>query len=352
MLEQLHRAWLARLRTEWQTVNRDRLADRLQPPVMQIDRGTTVRLGRWQVTGRILAISEQHVWDHPWEEVLETLKHEMAHQYASEVLGNTGETAHGPGFAEACRLVGVAARATGTPGTGDRSGADRILGKVRKLLALAASPNVHEAETAMAAANTLLLKYNLELTGSPEAAGYGWRRIGSTSAALPVEAKLVASILSQFFFVECIWVSVYNARRDRMERQLELIGTETNLELAAYAHDFLHHACNGLWRGAQRTLAARGRESRREFVAGVLTGFSHKLKAERETHAGRGLIWLGDPNVKRFFRDRYPSTRTLGGGGVRRGAAHDAGMAAGRELRIHKGVESRGSGGGLLGRSP
>ena len=349
MLEQLHRAWLQKLRSEWQELNRTRLGGRLKAPLLTIDRGE-VRFGRWESGGRILGISEQHIWNQPWDEVQDTLKHEMAHQYAAEVLGATEEMPHGPAFAQACQLLGVSARATHTASQEAHSDADRMLAKVRKLLALAASPNAHEAETAMAAANTLLLKYNLELGNVPEAHGYAWKRVGQGAAALSLEHKLVGSILSSYFFVECIWVSTYNARRDRMERTLELVGTQTNLELAAYAHDFLHGACEGLWHAARRELRDGSRQRRREFLAGVLMGFSDKLKQDRSAHAARGLIWLGDPDLKRFYRERHPSTRSLGGAGVRPGSAHSAGLEAGRSLRIHRGVHQHGSGGGLLPR--
>jgi len=350
MLEQLHRAWLQKLRSEWQIVNKQCFAGRLTPPVLCIDRGE-VRFGRWERVGRILGISEQHIWNQPWDEVLGTLKHEMAHQYAAEVLGALDEVAHGPSFAQACKLAGVSPRAAHVAGTQANSEADRVLAKVRKLLALAASPNAHEAEVAMAAANTLLLKYNLELGNAPETPGYGYRRIGRSAAALPVEWKLIASILSSYFFVECIWVSAYNARRDRQERVLELIGSATNLELAAYAHDFLHGACDALWQQASREMRDFGRQRRREFLAGVLLGFSQKLKQERTAHAARGLVWLGDPDLKRYYRQRHPQTRSLNGGGVRHGKAHEAGLEAGRSLRIHRGVHEQGKGGGLLGRT-
>lgn len=349
MIERLHRAWLTRLRAEWHEVNTVRLAGRLQLPVLSIDPVATVRLGRWDRQGRILGISEQHVWDHPWDEVVETLKHEIAHQVAHEMLGATEEVAHGPTFAEACRIVGVTASATGRPDAGARTEADRMLAKVRKLLALAASPNANEAEAAMAAANTLLLKYNLELTGQSEG-HFAYRRLGRTAVALPVEWKLVASILSKFFFVECIWVSVYNARRDRMERTLEIVGSDTNLELAGYAHDFLHKACDALWQQNWRDLRKGGPTAKREFVAGVLMGFTEKLKTERTANAGRGLVWVGDPELKAWFHQRHPTTRSLYGGGVRRGAAHEAGVEAGRELRLHRGVHAHGEGGRLLPR--
>ncbi len=347
-LEALHRAWLKRLRDEWQTLNRDKLANRLKLPVFLIDRANR-RLGFWDDRQRTLGISEQHIWQHPWLDVVETLKHEMAHQYVTEALGIRDETSHGGAWKEACRLLDIPAQATATPGHAPETETDRMLAKVKKLLALAESPNVNEAESAMAAAHALILRYNLDATKAVEAPDFAWRRIGQTAAAIGLDAKLVASILSRWFFVECVWVSVYVAPKDRMERQLEVLGTQTNLELAHYAHDFLHAACESLWRSHAR---AGVKGSRREFVAGVLTGFSQKLQSERQVQAGRGLVWLGDPALGGYVKSRYRHLRSMTSTGVRQSDAHQAGVSAGQKLRIHQGMEGKGraGGGGLLGR--
>ena len=49
---------------------------------------------------------------HPWDIVVEVLKHEMAHQLADELLGGC-ESAHGVIFRDACRMLGVANWAAG-----------------------------------------------------------------------------------------------------------------------------------------------------------------------------------------------------------------------------------------------
>lgn len=346
-LAELHRAWLLRLRDEWKTVNKQKLNNRLKLPVFWID-GANKRLGFWDARQRTLGISEQHIWQHPWSDVLETLKHEMAHQYVSEIMGIKDETAHSQAFKDACQLLGIGAKASGKPGGGPQAETDKMLQKVRKLLALAESPNVYEAEAAMATAHALILRYNLDVATASQRIDYAWRQIGQSGAAIPIEWKLVASILSKWFFVECVWVSVYVAKHDRMERQLEILGSETNLELAHYAHDFLHEACETLWLQARKQ---RLEGKRREFVAGVLMGFSQKLEEERKVQAGRGLIWIGDPKLDGYVHERFPRLRTMAGAGVRRSAAHEAGRAAGQKLRIHQGMQTRGSGGGLLPRA-
>jgi len=222
-----------------------------------------------------------------------------------------------------------------------------VLARIRKLLALAESDNRHEAEAAMAAANTLLLRYNLELPEKGEVGSYRHRVVGRSGAALPLAWKLIAGILSEFFFVECIWVQTYNARRDRSERQLELLGTPTNLELAAYVHDFLHGEVQRLWQGAQHTIAG-GRGRKREYIAGVLMGFTHRLRQERVVNGERGLVWVGDADLDGFVRERFPRLRTLSGAGVRRTRAHEAGRAAGKRLTIRKPVNERSNRGRLL----
>jgi len=333
--DKLHPAWLAELRSAWHKFNDHHLGGRLRPPVLQIDGGER-RLGRWDSDSRLLGIAHHHVWNHAWDEVLATLKHEMAHQYVDEVLGGD-ERPHGPQFVRACALLGIEAHASGTPRAREADDQSKTLRRVHKLLALATSANRHEAEAAMAAANTLLLRYNLELpTGGPPL-GYAARRLGSSAAALPLDWKLVGAILAEFFFVECIWTTTYNPRRDRHERVLEVAGSDANLEMAAHVHAFLHASLERLWQHEHRSLSLPAAR-KREYTAGVLLGFRDKLRQERKRNAEVGLVWLGDPELQRFFRGRHPNVRAMAKSGVRRSHAHEAGRAAGQRLTLQRPV--------------
>jgi hypothetical protein len=347
--ERLQAAWLAELRRCWQDFNARHLGERLRPPVLQIDHGTH-RLGHWERDARILSIARVHVLSHAWDDVLATLKHEMAHQFVDEVLGGD-ERPHGPQFARACRLLGIDAHASGHPRPADAAPDEdhhRTLRRVQKLLALATSANRHEAEAAMAAANTLLLRHNLERPRPADPShAYAARRLGHSAAALPIDWKLVAAILAEFFFVECIWTTTYNARRDRHERVLEVLGSASNLEIASYVHDFLHASVDRLWRREQAELGLAPAR-RREYTAGVLLGFRDKLRRERAHNAEVGLVWLGDPDLQRYTRDRHPHLRTMAKTGVRRSRAHEAGRAAGQSLTLHKPVHEHQSRGRAL----
>lgn len=344
--EQLHAAWLTELRRCWQEFNKRHLGEKLVAPVMQIDGGAQ-RLGHWERDARILSIAHVHIWSHAWDDVLATLKHEMAHQFVDEILGGE-DRPHGPQFARACRLLGIDPDASGTPRPASADDEpNRVLRRVQKLLALATSANRHEAEAAMAAANTLLLRHNLERPAAAPALAYAARRLGASAAALPLDWKLVAAILGEFFFVECIWTSTYNPRRDRHERLLEVLGSAANLEIAAYVHDFLHASVDRLWRREQGEHGLTPAH-RREYAAGVLLGFRDKLRSERTRNAEVGLVWLGDPDLVRFTRDRHPHLRTMAKTGVRRSRAHEAGRAAGQRLTLQKPVHEHQSRGRAL----
>ena len=142
---------------------------RMRLPIFRLaDSGS--RLGWWLGERREIVLSQRLVFDYPWDCVVEVLIHETAHQLAQEVLGANGEPPHGPRFQEACRLLRANPKASGRYRplrdrlAGDPlSTRDRILERIKKLLALAESGNPHEAEAAMVKAHALIAKYNVDL---------------------------------------------------------------------------------------------------------------------------------------------------------------------------------------------
>ena len=143
------------------------------------------RLGRWVPEHRSIEIARRLVLEHPWGIVVEVLKHEMAHQYVHEVLGKTEESAHGPAFREVCERLGIDSSAAGIPAAGATTPEDaRVLERIARLLALAESANVHEAQAAMNAAQRLMLKHNLDSVADKRRAGYGFRHLGKPTGAL------------------------------------------------------------------------------------------------------------------------------------------------------------------------
>src|SRR3974390_2566830 len=101
----LHAALIRELRAAWHQLNESYFRGGFRPPTLELvaNRGP---LGRWLPATRTLEISRPLVLDHPWGAVIEVLKHEMAHQYVHEVLGETSQTPHGRAFRDSCAGLG------------------------------------------------------------------------------------------------------------------------------------------------------------------------------------------------------------------------------------------------------
>ena len=311
------------------------------------------RLGRWIEATRVVEISKPLVCEQPWGVVVEVLKHEMAHQYVSEVLGERTETAHGPRFRAVCDRLGIDGAAAGMPNAKtDSPGVDPHKGKVAeriaRLLALAESPNVHEAEAAMAAAQKLLLKHNIELREARTAQGYTWKHLGTPTGRTTEAQRVLSMLLCKHFFVEAIWVPVYRPLEGKRGSVLEVIGTPENLEIAEYVHGYLVDTSDRLWREHKVEQGIRSDRDRRTFLAGVMSGMRDKLAREAKRSAEAGLVWVADGDLEGWFRRRHPHVRHVRYAGQRRSEAYAHGREAGEKIVIHRGIKDRAAERGLL----
>jgi hypothetical protein len=92
-------------------LNRERFGGTLQPVAIRVSRRMRSRLGHYSPGLRCepeIAIARRHTRRDGWASVVETLVHEMVHQWQHE----TGRpVAHDPDFRRKCREVGIAAHA-------------------------------------------------------------------------------------------------------------------------------------------------------------------------------------------------------------------------------------------------
>ena len=342
-------ALLRELSDTWREINANHFRGRMRPPVLALsDVGS--RLGQWNSTTRTVTLDRALVFEKPWSVVREVLKHEVAHQFVDEILKIRDQAAHGPAFDDVCRRFGIDARATGLPAVPAGSeGGSPVLRRITRLLALAESPNVHEAEAAMKAAHRLMLKHNIDTKVTAASEGYAFVHLGLPRRRVEAAEHVLAGILTRHFFVEAIWVPSYLAKEARGGRVLELCGSLSNLEVASYVHAFLLETAERLWREHKRRHHIDSDKERRRFQTGVMSGFDEKLKAGSKENQQEGLIWVGDPGLEAFLHQRYPR-RTGGGGiGVRLTAAYEHGREAGRNIVLHKPVKEGKAHGRLLG---
>jgi Protein of unknown function (DUF2786) len=345
----LERALLVQLAETWTEINHNHFRGRLQRPVFSLS-DSERRLGAWDGRARTLIISRRLIGTFPWPVVREVLKHEIAHQFVDEVLRVREQSAHGPAFEAVCREHGFDATATGLPevdaagqGGGDgRPGAEPspVLRRIARLLALADSPNQHEAAAAMKAAQRLMLHHNIDAAVAAAREGFTFRHVGTPNRRVSAAEHVLAGILSRHFFVQVIWVPSYLPLLGQSGRVLELCGTRSNLDVAAYVHGFLIETAERLWREHRHATGLAGNRERRRFVLGVVIGFEEKLKTAADESRREGLIWVGDPALAQYLGRRYPRRSGGSGIGIHATETYEHGRRAGRSIILSKPIST------------
>jgi hypothetical protein len=346
----LERALLRELVAEWERINAAHFRGRLARPSIVLSVSTS-RLGLWVDGARVIELQRAMVLERPWPVVVEVLKHEMAHQYVHEVLGERGESPHGRAFRETCERLGIDPASSGLPRPKDGESGDpeatRIVERIARLLALAESSNVHEAEAAAAAAQRLMLKHNIESVQRVQAHAqrdFEHRHLGEPTGRVEESQRILAGILGRFFFVEVIWIPVYRPREGKRGSVLEIGGTRANAAMAEYVHAFLTHSCDALWTDHKRANGIASNRDRRTFQSGVMSGFASKLARESKAAAHdlkkQGLVWIKDADLGAWFRRRHPHVRNVRYGGTPRTTSWDAGREAGEKIVLRRGIDA------------
>jgi len=352
--EELEKRILHGLSCEWERalwVLDPSYREKMRPPLFGL-RDMNNRWGTWWGEKREIYLSRNLVLNHSWGSVREVLLHEMAHQMAEEVLGAENESPHGSFFLEACHLLRANPRASGNYKTLDErisqetsSSEDRILLRVKKLMALAESPNRHEAEAAMTKTHDLIAKYNLDLLGRVEKRDFISVFVGRPGLRHFAEDYFLAHLLQDFYFVQGIWVSSYVPEKRKMGRVLELNGTIPNAKMASYVHDFVKRFIQSQWAEYNKDKGLN-RYRLTDFAVGIVEGFRCKLESQQKEKDKAGgsvaLIKLQDPLLKEYLTYRYPHTAMVktGGGRQDRIVLKD-GRQIGKNLVISKGIMQR-----------
>lgn len=352
----LHRFWLARLQIEYDEICCTYGVD-LIPPVFEISRGEK-QLGCWLSGTRSLRISEYLISTYPWNVTLQVLKHEMAHQYCSEVLQSKG-VAHGEDFGRACSLLGVLPgfrgcslvtkellQEVGESVTGAAKGQD-VCSKIEKLLALGASSNVHEAEVALQKASLLIEKYNVQQLISPDHLLYTVGVIETGKKQIATYRRHICTILQDFFFVRVVLSSSYSPLSDTMLKTIELMGTRENVAIATYCYDFLENRLARMWKDFRARTPRSGRSQKNSYYLGVVLGFSEKLQEQKVPEMKKTsteplpkeLLVLEDRRLEAFVQMHYPRLRKTASRSARVDRnTYNEGVQAGRTLTFTKGV--------------
>ena len=161
----LRGAWNRKLYYWWHEYNREYLSCAMNVPVVRLGEGRSNH-GSWDRMTRTITISAPHIEHDAWLSVMDTLRHEMAHQYVDEILKVPDEPPHGRAFRETCTRLRCSARSSADDSNKferDDTGEAKVLRVLKKVLSLAESPNEHEAHVAVQKARHLLVKYNRDV---------------------------------------------------------------------------------------------------------------------------------------------------------------------------------------------
>lgn len=358
----LQRAIIHGLVLQWDQIRAELppdLQSRLRPPMMSL-RPMRRRWAFFDLQHREMAFSITLVTSHPWDAVVDVLRHEMAHQLSLEIMGGAGQRPHGATFLKACKLLQADPRASGQyPTLKERirqngsTPADRILRRIQKLMSLAASNHPHEAESAMAKAHELMARYQYDLIESDTKRSFFSQFAGAPALRHFQWAYRLAHLLEAYYFVQGVWVPAYIIAKQRMGKVLEISGTAANVQMAAYVHDCVTRWIDRTWHQLKAMGRRRNGYRRDQFALGVVEGFERKLASTRQAmkaaDSALALVLAADPQLDTYVDQRYPRLTCF-----RRSSladsdrGYDDGVQAGARLVISKPVASHSKKTGLL----
>ena len=351
--EKLERRILHGLACEWEnalTNLEPSQKQRIRKPLFRLA-DMNRQLGTWSVAKGEISISRNLVMNYPWDTVREVLRHEIAHQYAEQEWGQDSERPHGAMFQKACNLLRADPAASQKINAFYERSADglksndKILNRIKKLMALAESTNRHEAEAAMTKAHELIARYNIDLHAQTASRDFISVFAGQPALRHTRDNYHLANLLQTFYFVQGLWVSAYVVTKGKMGRVLEISGTPPNIDIALYVYDYVRKFIDTQWTAYNRNKKLNAYR-RVDYAVGIIQGFQTKLdtaeRLRREADEKFALIEAGDPLLDRYITYRYPYTRSF----RRNNYTQDDrvladGRQVGQSLIIAKGITER-----------
>jgi hypothetical protein len=362
--EALRQAWLEQLIFEFKGICW-RYKVQLQTPIFEVS-AAKQQLGCWLPEQRILRISQQLITTSSWDVVLMVLKHEMAHQVCSEHFGlqNAG---HGEAFQKACQMLGVPSpynKATGDlpevlaePSVNEQTEEGRkVIRRVNKLLALAGSDNEHEASLAMQRATELLHRHNMTTSALAERSGCVRLVIQTGKKQLPSWRKNIGTILRDYFFVEVVFSSLYDAQRQDSYKTIVLLGRGENVPVAEHCYYFLEQQLESLWQKNRHRFQGNTRTAKNSYYVGLLQGFSQKLAEQsiESTESAQAALWSqedmtagqlimrNDNELQNFVGVHFPRLRTTRMNTVQMNReSYENAVAAGKKIVLHQSLTEK-----------
>ena len=222
----------------------------------------------------------------------------------------------------------------------------KLLEKLAKLIRLTASPNVHEAELAMAKAVEIATLNNINLASvqadcekSPEEI---FKDTVDCGQRMSVSQKFVNIILGRYFEVKLVvGGSRYGGRK------IHFVGEREKIDFAVWVNTYLNEVFMQSWHSYKKTreVSANIRET---YFLGLFRGFCQKMdEAKRE--AEKAIAPEAEGSYQLVVADKKRALEIATNGffphlrkspkmniGMRDRQAYDSGFQKGKTINLHK----------------
>lgn len=275
------------------------LGEYIEPATIALSK-SQLAMGEWHTSTRIISLSTKLCDGYSWPEIVEVLKHEIAHQIEWEYLGQKpGSRPHGKLFQQACDMVFVApwARGARVHKSPKAPSLEEICSeeqspwelKIKKLLSLSQSSNEHEAHLAFEKARELSEKHQLWCLVHLEET----QEIHTLSLSLLTKRRselhgFLSMILGKYFGVKPIFNYEWSMERQCDLMVLDLVGHAKNLLMAEYIYHYLIGTFDRLWKARKKVLIQDSKNPRHMRVAknsyyrGLMLGFLKKMEQSQQ----------------------------------------------------------------------
>lgn len=274
------------------------------------------------------------------------IRHELAHYITYLKYGREARD-HGPEYRETCREFGwdervwkrnISLEVENEKITGDLE-RERIIERIKKLLSLASSDNIHESEMATLKANQLLIQYNLkqlEIENSNDDETVYVKRVlkGKKNSS---KYQAIFDILKTFYVSP-----VYNYGKGGF--YLEVVGSKLNVEMADYVASFLDNEFERLWKIERKNNSLSGIRDKNSFMVGLKNGYLSKLQAGVTSQWCKSSLVKMEQSLEKKLHIVYPRLSSINRGGTTiNNHALELGKNAGSKIQIRRGLKGSNS---------
>lgn len=219
---------------------------------------------------------------------------------------------------------------------------DKILNRIKALMAMGSSANENEANAFMAKAYRMMAEHGIEaskIDGAVAADAVQYvEEILKTGSKMPTETTFIWSIIEKFFNVRLIICG----SRDQ-GRYISFVGRPEAVEIAMYVYNHLRVTYYSLWQIYQGKSKCKT-TIKRSYYTGLEVGLRNKLLAEKNAiEQEYGLVIVEDANLNPAFSHFHPKVVNNVVRYTGNEAARGAGERDGAKIQLNKGVGSGGN---------